>query len=90
MIIQELKLKYYNLMIELCQHDHKYIAICQHYRAVFETPQIQESEERWKEVRYYISVSACLMTLLTSWPVVIDTVGIEECCVVCPPGSLRP
>lgn len=37
-------------MIELCQHDHKYLSICQHYRAVFDTPKIQDEEGRWKEV----------------------------------------
>ena len=49
-LLQELKLKYYNLMIELCHHDHNYLAICQHYRAIFDTPQVQEDENRWKAV----------------------------------------
>lgn len=48
--MQELKLKYYKLMIELCQHDHNYIAICKHYRAIFDTSQVQKEEDLWKEV----------------------------------------
>lgn len=48
--MQELKLKYYKLMIELCQHEEDYLAICQHYREVFNTPQVQKGEELWKEV----------------------------------------
>ena len=37
-------------MIELCHHDHNYLAICQHYRAIFDTPQVQEDEDQWKTV----------------------------------------
>ena len=48
--LQELKLKYYRLMIELCQHDHDYPAICRHYRAIFDTPCVQEDETQWKAV----------------------------------------
>lgn len=48
-LVQELKLKYYRLMIELCQHDRDYLATCQHYRAIFETPRVQEDEAMWKD-----------------------------------------
>ena len=47
---QELKLKYYRLMIELCHHEKKYLSICQHYRAVFNTPKVKENIDMWKEV----------------------------------------
>ncbi|XP_064405875.1 26S proteasome non-ATPase regulatory subunit 12-like [Halichondria panicea] len=46
---QELKLKYYQLMIELCSHDGDYLAICKHYRAVFNTPQVQREDSHWQE-----------------------------------------
>ena len=49
--LQELKLKYYKLMIELCQHEQNYLATCKHYRAIFDTPQVQSDESLWKEVR---------------------------------------
>ncbi len=48
--VQELKLKYYQLMIEVCSHDSEYLAICKHYRAVFNTPQVQREEPLWQEV----------------------------------------
>jgi len=46
---QDLKLKFYQLMIELCHNEGGYLAICRHYRAVFETPCIQEDKEKMKE-----------------------------------------
>lgn len=48
--MQDLKLKYYRLMIELCQHDQKYLAICQHFRAIFDTPKVKQDEALWKDV----------------------------------------
>jgi len=40
--VQQLKLKYYQLMIEIDQHNAKYLDICKHYQAVFLTKSIQE------------------------------------------------
>ena len=41
-------------MIELCHQDGKYLPICKHYRAVFNTPSIQDDAEKMKEVRYLL------------------------------------
>ena len=49
---QDLKLKYYRLMIELCQHQQDYLATCQHYRAILETPRVQADEAMWKDVSH--------------------------------------
>jgi 26S proteasome regulatory subunit N5 len=38
----DLKLKYYQLMIELDQHDSSYLSICKHYLAIYNTPVIKE------------------------------------------------
>lgn len=38
---QDLKLKYYRLMMELDQHEGSYLATCKHYRAVLNTASIQ-------------------------------------------------
>ena len=38
-------------MIELDEHEGSYLAICKHYRAVFETPEVKENPEKAKEVR---------------------------------------
>lgn len=60
-LLQELKLKYYRLMIELCQHDNDYLAICQHYRSIFDTPKVQEEEETMKDVRSFTVMYHSLM-----------------------------
>lgn len=39
---QELKLKFYRYMIEMDEHERNYLNICRHYRAVYDTPTIQE------------------------------------------------
>ena len=50
--MQDLKLKFYQLMIELCHNEGGYLAICRHYNAVLETPCIQEDKEKMKEVKF--------------------------------------
>lgn len=47
---QDLKLKYYRLMIELDQHEGSYLATCKHYRAVLNTPSVQEDADKRQEV----------------------------------------
>lgn len=42
---QDLKLKYYRLMMELDQHEGSYLATCKHYRAVLNTPSVQSNPE---------------------------------------------
>ncbi|GJQ83915.1 putative 26S proteasome non-ATPase regulatory [Trypoxylus dichotomus] len=42
---QDLKLKYYRLMMQLDEHDGSYLATCKHYRAVLNTPSIQNDPE---------------------------------------------
>ncbi|GAB1600228.1 26S proteasome non-ATPase regulatory subunit 12-like [Argonauta hians] len=42
----DLKLKYYHLMIELDEHEGSYLAICKHYRAIYDTSAIQEDKEK--------------------------------------------
>ncbi|GLV44894.1 RecQ5 helicase [Carabus blaptoides fortunei] len=47
---QDLKLKYYKLMMELDQHEGSYLATCKHYRAVLMTPSIQEDANERQNV----------------------------------------
>jgi len=47
---EELKLKYYKLMIELGQHEGSYLAISKHYRAIYNTPSIQADAEKGQQV----------------------------------------
>lgn len=50
----ELKLKYYQLMIELDEHEGSYLAICKHYRAVYDTPEIKENKDKMREALRYV------------------------------------
>lgn len=45
----DLKLKYYRLMIELDQHEGSYLSICKHYRAVYDTQVIKDDQEKRNE-----------------------------------------
>ncbi len=42
---QDLKLKFYRYMIQLDEHEGSYLNICRHYRAIYNTPSIQENEK---------------------------------------------
>ncbi|KAH3863587.1 26S proteasome non-ATPase regulatory subunit 12-like [Dreissena polymorpha] len=50
----ELKLKYYQLMIELDEHEGSYLSICKHYRAVYDTAEIKESADKAREALRYV------------------------------------
>lgn len=56
--VQQLKLKYYQLMIEVDQHNSKYLDICRHYQAVFQTKSIKEDpvkrQQTLKNVVLYV------------------------------------
>lgn len=54
--LQDLKLKYYQLMIELDQHDGSYLAICKHYLAIYNTPIIKDDPVKCKEVQNLLHV----------------------------------
>ncbi|XP_035694531.1 26S proteasome non-ATPase regulatory subunit 12-like [Branchiostoma floridae] len=49
---EELKLKYYQLMVELDLHEGSYLQICKHYRAIYETDTVKENKEQWQQVQY--------------------------------------
>lgn len=47
---QDLKLRYYELMIIHALHEDQYLNVCKYYRQVYDTPSITEDEVKWKEV----------------------------------------
>jgi 26S proteasome regulatory subunit N5 len=47
--VQDLKLRYYELMIQIGLHDGRYLDICKYYRSVYDTPSIIADEQRWKQ-----------------------------------------
>ncbi|XP_035630147.1 26S proteasome non-ATPase regulatory subunit 12-like [Oncorhynchus keta] len=46
---EESKLKYYNLMIQVDQHEGSYLSICKHYCAIYDTPCILEDSSKWQQ-----------------------------------------
>jgi len=47
---QDLKLRYYDLMIILSLHENQFLNACKYYRQVYDTPSILEDEAKWKDV----------------------------------------
>ncbi|KAB7500043.1 Longitudinals lacking protein-like [Armadillidium nasatum] len=58
--VDELKLKFYRLMIELDSHEGSYLNICRHFRAIYDTKLIQDNEEEKKKVLKHIVVYVIL------------------------------
>uniref|UniRef100_A0A0N5AIQ5 PCI domain-containing protein n=1 Tax=Syphacia muris TaxID=451379 RepID=A0A0N5AIQ5_9BILA len=48
--IQELKLKYYDLMIQIGLSENAYLDVCGYYRAIYDTPRIQVDSEKTKKI----------------------------------------
>jgi len=49
-ILQDLKLKFYQIMIEVARHEGSYLDICKYYRAMFDTPSVLEDKSKKHEV----------------------------------------
>ncbi|KAH7943001.1 hypothetical protein HPB52_003984 [Rhipicephalus sanguineus] len=65
---QDLKLRYYKLMIELDQHEGSYLAICKHYSALYRTESVQQDEAQRKEAirRFEQALRNMLLFLMLS------------------------
>ncbi|EPB69812.1 PCI domain protein, partial [Ancylostoma ceylanicum] len=48
--VQDLKLRFYNLMITIGLQDSKYLEVCRHYRAIFDTPKIAKDHDKSRMV----------------------------------------
>lgn len=44
--VQDQKLRFYELSVEIALHDNKYLEVCQNYRHIYDTPVIQQDEAR--------------------------------------------
>ncbi|GAA94546.1 uncharacterized protein L969DRAFT_83888 [Mixia osmundae IAM 14324] len=55
---EDLKLRYYALVIILALHGDKYLDLCKHYRQIYDTPSVIEDETKWqaalRNVVYFI------------------------------------
>ncbi|KAJ1723478.1 proteasome regulatory particle subunit [Coemansia erecta] len=47
---EDLKLRFYELMIQYDLHEQNYLEVCRHYQQVYRTPSIQEDVQRWPTV----------------------------------------
>ncbi|CAF1684553.1 unnamed protein product, partial [Adineta ricciae] len=56
----DLKLKYYELMIEMDLHDKNYFNVCQHYKHYYETPRIKQDPEKMKQALKYVVLHLAL------------------------------
>lgn len=52
----DLKLKYYNLMIDLDRHDGSYLAVCKHYLAIYNTPAIKDNSEKRNQALSHVVI----------------------------------
>eukprot|EP00124_Ichthyophonus_hoferi_P003799 Ihof_evm7s355 gene=Ihof_evmTU7s355 len=44
------KLRYYKLMVQMCEQDNAFLDICKYYRAIYDTPSVQEDPVQWKDL----------------------------------------
>lgn len=51
--VSDLKLKFYDQQIQLAKQDEKYLDVCKHYRAVYDTPSVVEDPLKLKSVSTY-------------------------------------
>jgi len=58
--LEDLKIRYYLLMIRYYSHDSKYLDVCRSYHAIFTTPKVQENEAEWKKYLKLVVLFACL------------------------------
>ena len=58
--VQDLKLRFYELMIQLALHDNRYLDVCKYYREVYTTKSVQENELKWVEILGFIIVFVAL------------------------------
>ncbi|KAG0244500.1 PCI domain-containing protein [Mortierella sp. GBAus27b] len=47
--VQDLKLRYYDLMIEYSLHENEHLSVCKHYRQIYDTPIIKEDSAKAKK-----------------------------------------
>ncbi|KAL7746513.1 proteasome regulatory particle subunit [Sorochytrium milnesiophthora] len=54
--VTDLKLRYYELMIQLSLHSDQYLNICKYYREVYDTKSIQNDDTKWKEMLTFVVI----------------------------------
>lgn len=57
---QDLKLTFYKYMIEMDMHEGSYLNICRHYRAIYDTPKIQENDKEKLDALRHMAIYVIL------------------------------
>jgi len=57
---QDLKLRYYELMVRYYHHNDDYLNICKAYRSMYDTKLVQDDQDKWKLLLKYIVVYVVL------------------------------
>lgn len=76
--IHKLKLKYYQLMIEIDQHNSKYLDICRHYQAVFQTQSIKDDPIKRQQTVKNVVLYAILAPYDNEQSDLIHRVSLEK------------
>jgi len=58
--LEDLKIRFYLLMIRYYSNDSKYLDICKSYHAIYTTPKIQADEQEWKKYLKLVVLYVCL------------------------------
>lgn len=76
--VQQLKLKYYQLMIEIDQHSSKYLDICRHYQAVFQTKFIKDDPIKRQQTLKNVVLYAILAPYDNEQSDLIHRISLEK------------
>jgi 26S proteasome regulatory subunit N5 len=75
---QDLKLKHFRLMIELDLNEEKYLSVCKHYRAVFNTPSIQANVSEKQAVIKHVVLYVILAPHNNEQSDLIHRIGLDK------------
>jgi len=58
--LEDLKINFYNLMVQYYAHESKYLDICRSFQSIYNTPKIQLDEKQWKHYLQLMVAFVCL------------------------------
>ncbi|KAI9217773.1 PCI domain-containing protein [Blastocladiella britannica] len=76
--VSDLKLRFYELMIQHALNANNYIAICKYYREVYSTKAVLEEELKWKEILTFVVVFVTLSAYDNEQADLIQRVALDE------------
>eukprot|EP01087_Luapelamoeba_hula_P001952 TRINITY_DN1173_c0_g1_i1.p1 TRINITY_DN1173_c0_g1~~TRINITY_DN1173_c0_g1_i1.p1 ORF type:complete len:466 (-),score=98.64 TRINITY_DN1173_c0_g1_i1:67-1464(-) len=75
---QDLKLRYYDLMVQFYAHESDYLNICRSFLAMYNTPSVQESAEQWKAKLKYVVLYVVLSPRGTEQSDLLHRVNLDK------------